>query len=319
MTYTSATLTNSSSKFEHFSLSLPNGAVLSGISHIPLRNSATPNGPLLVGLHGGLGTSQYFDISPDYTAFTYSSMYYIPFVAIDRPGYESSTPPNIDSDTTFWQASGRLLNEYILPAVWNKFGIPSGCDGIVAMGHSMGVPVSIVAAALYCDDKRNGSKPAYPFAGCIISGWGTRRSGLTLPGVSPEIGKDRATFPSSLRDMMFFSEPTLNLAHPAVRALSQEQSVTVSLEEMAEMQVWASYLNGYIERIDMPALLALGEHDWLWQGTQEHLEEYKDLFKRSDRVETLVVKGGAHCMELSYKADEWYKKSFEWANGVCEG
>lgn len=76
------------------------------------------------------------------------------------------------------------------------------------------------------------------------------------------------------------------------------------------MHVWAEHLNGYIERIDMPVLLALGEHDWLWQGTQEHLDEYKDIFKGSDRVETLVVKGGANCMELCYVEKEWYQKCF---------
>lgn len=164
--------TNKSSRFTDFSLILANGATLTGIAHIPPRvDFRYESRPLLVGIHGGTCTAHHYDISPDYTASASSAATGVPFVAFNRPGYAGSTTLlPFPETTTYCQEDGRWGHEYILPALWKEFGVPNGCTGLVATCHSIAVLGGVVTGALYAKDPT----PAYPLAGLILSGFGTR-------------------------------------------------------------------------------------------------------------------------------------------------
>jgi hypothetical protein len=86
--------TNFSSRFSPFTLTLPNGASLSGIHYNPLP-SARPFSsfkPLLIGVHSGACSCHHeLDICSQYTASTVSTGLGIAFVAIMRPNDAGST------------------------------------------------------------------------------------------------------------------------------------------------------------------------------------------------------------------------------------
>ena len=140
---------NKESKFSPFSLTLANGATITGISHIPLGISSSISvRPLIVGIHGGTCNAHNYDIDPSHTLSTISSALGVPFVAINRPSYLGSSTLIIPEDSSFHRETGRWEHEYIFPSLWDKFGAPNGCNGVVLSCHSMAVPGAVVAASL---------------------------------------------------------------------------------------------------------------------------------------------------------------------------
>jgi hypothetical protein len=108
------------SKFANFSLKLQNGGILTGISCIPTRTQCTPASiPLIVAVHGGICTAHNYDIDPSHTASLYVTALGIPFVSINRPGYEGTT--SVLPTDNFHFDTGRWLHEFIFPAIWNEF------------------------------------------------------------------------------------------------------------------------------------------------------------------------------------------------------
>jgi hypothetical protein len=63
----------------------------------------------------------------------------------------------------------------------------------------------------------------------------------------------------------------------------------------------------------VPVLYGLAEHDALWSGKDEHVQEFASKFKSSPRVERGVILGAPHCGELSYWAKGWYMRCFGFA------
>ena len=164
--------TNHSSVFTPFSLEISNDITATGIKHIPTLAPPSPQcRPLILLIHGGGCTAHHFDVCPSLTASTVSSALSIPCIAINRPGYLSSTP--LEPPTlaiTYHQRLGRFLHEQLFPALWRDFGVPNQCSTIVPLAHSLGSSSIIVAAALHTQDSR--LNPVYPLAGIIFSGWG---------------------------------------------------------------------------------------------------------------------------------------------------
>ncbi|KAF5975946.1 alpha beta hydrolase fold [Fusarium coicis] len=168
---------------EPFKLSLQDGTVLSGISNIPSSSSTLEHRPLVVGLHGGSYTSQYFNATPEYSARGISEALSVPFVAIDRPDYRDTTPVgSIPEGSSYPEQWGRRLHDSILPVLWNEYGLSNACTCIVLHCHSLGANGAIVASSLHATS----SSPAYPLGGIVISGFGGTRSLLGCYGGASE-------------------------------------------------------------------------------------------------------------------------------------
>ena len=243
-------VTNRPSKFTPFRLTLSNGAVLTGIAHLPSKGDFRgANRPLVVGIHGGTCTCHNFDICPEYTASHVSAATGVPFVAFNRPGYLDSTTLLPFSDTTYCQEDGRWNHEYIFPALWKEFGEPNGCIGLVAVCHSMAVPAGIIAGGLYARD----SAPAYPLAGLILSGFGTRfvlhAETAGDPNTPPP---PKIYFPFAVKRDLMFSEEKWKCVDPALEPLLETQSTHMHLEEMIDLRMqWPTYRLKYSEDVNV--------------------------------------------------------------------
>lgn len=176
-----AVSTNSQSRFNAFSITLSNGATLTGIAYIPTARAESKNGaPLLVGIHGASCSAYHFDCSPQHTASRYSELFGVPFVASNRPNFLESSGWQIDRSSTgsgkpawdkedglsHFEEEARWLQCYILPCLWNEFGKPNECTSIVTLSHSMSVPITVIAAACYSEQPE--TERQFPWAGTIL-------------------------------------------------------------------------------------------------------------------------------------------------------
>ena len=304
---------NWQSKFKDFSVALPNGMNISGIHYNPPSvKTSTPFKPLLVLIHGGTCTAHNFDVSPTNTASVEADNLGIPVVSINRPGYlESTALTEIPENSTYGQELGKTIyHKYLLPMLWEKFGKPAGCHSVVLLGHSMAAMGMVIAAAAYADDE----SPKYPLSGIILSGWGSRLTDFKVNIPEDQEGKTK------WKQFIMLTYPDKHLADDAILPciVSQDHSIEVEIEGAKE--TWSGsffkYWRQYSDKIKVPIMFGIGEHDALWQGTVEHVKEYETMFPNCERFDGSVVLGAPHAIEWSYMATGWYARCFGFASEV---
>ncbi|KIW22797.1 uncharacterized protein PV07_11061 [Cladophialophora immunda] len=298
-----------------FTLSLANGAQLSGIFSVPTRTSTTPHyQPLIVGVHGGTYFSKYFDAGTTNSAVRLAETLGVPFVSINRPGYRDSTElPPVPDGSTFLQEEGKYLHRYILPKIWQEFGLSSGATTIVMLAHSLGSPSSIVASALHAKEPH----PQYPHGGLIMSGWGTvhgRPSESAKHIVENGVVDGRIAWPLELKDGPMFGDPKLGRVPPEILAMGHDLNTSMSLGEFEDGSFhWLDYWSDYAKEVKVPIMYGMGEHDALWKATRESVQEFAREFTGSPRVESGIVLGAPHCIELSYWGPGWVARCLGFA------
>ncbi|OCF35545.1 hypothetical protein I316_02597 [Kwoniella heveanensis BCC8398] len=148
-----------------FRLQVGNNVVVTGAHSIPAGGSIQPTSaalPLVVGLHGGGYDHRYFDALPGYSAKDLSVALGVPFVSIDRPSYGGTTSVlPIPANSDFTEESAKVLNQSILPGIWNSFGLANRCSCMIILAHSFGVMSAIATAALHAGHVN----PGYPLGG----------------------------------------------------------------------------------------------------------------------------------------------------------
>ncbi|KAK4971595.1 hypothetical protein LTR42_007323 [Elasticomyces elasticus] len=339
-------ITNSSSRFKHFSITLAHGATLTGIVHVPTGSQPSRDTkPLLVGCHGGTCSAYTFDVSPDYTASTYSQLLDVPFVAFNRPNYLDSSGWLVDRASNdpsnprfkpkegdgFFEEEGRWLHEYVLPALWTEFGIPNGCNSIVTLSHSMGCIVTIVAASSYSNQAMVDRK--YKWAGAILYGLAEVHAknmfdalgrDMADPHREPHeipVGQDERIhtppFKTSSRTDLMCGPKGLE-SDETLRGLIEKGALPFLAAEPAELTGWwpqnrARYMAG----VDIPIMYALGEYDWIWQGSKRNVVAFSEHFINAPRVEGALVEGAPHAIDLGRTRRGWWVKCFGFAMEVA--
>ena len=97
--------------------------------------------PLIIAVHGGTYTSEYFDI-PGHSLLDHAAGLGIPIVAIDRPGYRVSTP--VGASDSIILKNAEVLDQ-VIAELWEAWG--QGTSGVFLIGHSIGGAVVTAIAA----------------------------------------------------------------------------------------------------------------------------------------------------------------------------
>ena len=297
---------------QSFRLTLANDGVVQGAHAIPTQSpSPVKHRPLIVALHGGGYDHQYFDALPGYSASLMSNALATPFVTIDRPSYggTSSILP-IPSGSDFTTESAFQLHRFILPKLWEEFGIPNGCTCIVLLCHSLGVMPGIAVAALYGDERT----PEYPLGGIIASGMGNTQSQSAKgnPPRYPRVDDNHALCPTELKDAVMFKPGTYA---PEMLEQTERLNAACPIPEIAGfvtqwMPVWKEK---WAPAVKVPVMYSLVEDDPFFEATQEEVDRCVKAFANSIRVEGSLIRGAPHCVELSYWAQGWYARCFGFA------
>ncbi|KAK3048969.1 hypothetical protein LTR09_009623 [Extremus antarcticus] len=338
--------TNPTSEFEEFSLKLSNGATLTGISYIPAQRGVAGSAtrPLVVGIHGASCSAYVYDVSPEYTASKYSMLSNVPFLAFNRPNYlgssgrlvdrssEASATPQFEAKEgeALVQEEARWYHELIFPALWEEFAVPNHCSSIVTTSHSMAVPPTIIASGLY-----SASRPSegYVWAGMVLSGFAEVNNNTFL-SVSGNLATNEYT-PDQLpygQDSKIHTPPYLErdkqelmlgppgLCDNDLRPLIWKQQTPLLQQEVFDMfGIWIQEKARYKAAVKIPVLNGLGEFDYIWNGTKENADSFCSDFTSCPRLESAVVEGAPHAIELSRAGGGWWMRVFGWAIEVGIG
>jgi pimeloyl-ACP methyl ester carboxylesterase len=317
----------SGSKFTEFALKLSNGAKLTGLQYAPssVHEQALSKGrPLLVLIHGGTCTPYHFDLTDDHTYSNVADALNIPIVAIDRPGYGGTTtflPLNDAEDDggrlLYHLETARWLHEHIFPALWQEFGIKTGCTGLVGLGHSMAGEQVVIVGGLYSRDQA----PAYPLKGIVIYGMGCRM--VDRPELREGFEPDQP-FPNQIFfqdhaiERLMLSESSLELCEDNIYPNVTKMVVGMPVEELlAHVIWWLPNFRQYAGEINVPVLYQLGAFDWLWETSEEHVKEFGQAFIQCPRFDGALVADAPHAIEWSQVGKSWSMKVGEWAVAVA--
>jgi len=220
--------------------------------------------PLLVALHGGTYTSQYFGVAggPSGSFLDIAARNGFAVLTIDRPGYGESTLIPEEENTFARQAEildqviGRSLDQW--PA-----------RGVVLIGHSIGGMVGLEIAARH---------PGWPLAGVATSGNGAR---IPAGGAAEALGSlplsGVVDLPVAERDgVMFgpagtFTEAGRNAAHGSY--------APTPFVELVLAPVWArERLGAVAAAVEVPVQTVLAAHDALWDSSAAALADYESRF-----------------------------------------
>ncbi|KAM0550593.1 hypothetical protein ACHAPJ_008851 [Fusarium lateritium] len=295
---------------ESFKLSLSDDTVVSGICNIPPSPSSLKYRPLVVGLHGGCYTSQYFDVTPECTASTASNALSVPFVAIDRPDYKESTPVGpIPEGSSYPEEWGTRLHGSILPALWKEFGLVNACTCIVLHCHSLGANGALVAASLHATAS---GTPAYPLGGIVFSGFGSLLKDTGGHVSQPENPPSHMNIPVEVKDKTLLLPGT---ADESIYAQSERIDHALPYEELASLRKsWlAEWKQKWGVNVTTPVMIGFAERDHYWDATDEHLKDFAEGLPKGKRVDLSIIRGAPHNIELSYWGPGWYARSFGFA------
>ncbi|KAI1810717.1 hypothetical protein GGS20DRAFT_157223 [Poronia punctata] len=318
---------------QEFQLSLPSGTTLTGRHNLPSPTTTPPpppppppsstpetknhdhkyNRPLIIALHGGSYTSAYFDMDSTKAATNLSNVLRVPFIAIDRSELKDVSSDN--KSEMYQESDGLRLHDEILPLLWKKYGLATGCTSIVLHSHSMGVPSAIVAAGLRnTNNNNNTNENTYPLSGLIISGWGTQ---------FVETNPLSAILSSSPSDpqVVFEAKGKLDIMLPPWAADSEIREVAVKINlptPAREMQdalgEWlVRWGSEWADKVRVPVMVGIAGRDGLWKGTEEHVVDLVGAFGNSSRVDGSLIPGAPHNLEVGYWAPGWFARCFGFA------
>jgi hypothetical protein len=71
--------------------------------------------------------------------------------------------------------------------------------------------------------------------------------------------------------------------------------------------------------IELCSMYAMGEHDWLWEGSKKHIKEFEEWFPGCPRFDGSTTLGAPHALEWGRVSQGRYARGFGWALEVCAG
>lgn len=182
--------------------------------------------PLIIAVHGGTYTSDYFDI-PGYSLLDRAAALGIPIVAIDRPGYRSSSP--VDGSDSIIMNNADVL-EHVIAELWEAWG--QGTSGVFLIGHSIGGAVVTAIAAKH---------PSWPLLGIAVSGCLLEVPAQARDGFNALPDILMIDLPTPMKDsVMFGPEWTYDKSMPAASYPSNSQ---IPRAELIDIN------NGWIDRV----------------------------------------------------------------------
>ncbi|MFJ8864376.1 alpha/beta hydrolase [Streptomyces sp. NPDC102473] len=245
---------------------------------------ARPSGkPLIVALHGGTYTAQYFDVAgtPEGSFLDVATAHGYPVVAFDRPGYGGSTPLEPDANT--FTRHAELLAGAVTQATARL-----AADRVFLIGHSIGGMIALMIAAAY---------PGLPLIGVSATGMGAV---IPSGGAAEALGSlppdETVDLPYDERDGVMFGPPGTYGAEGVRQAHGAYAPVPV--RELVQAPAWPrEHLPVVAPLVRVPVHNALAEFDALWHSSPENVARFAAMFSAAPFVDASVARGTGHCID----------------------
>ncbi|OZE80170.1 alpha/beta hydrolase [Rhodococcus sp. 15-649-1-2] len=261
------------------------GVPMSGLSSEVERPRA-----VIVALHGGATTPEYFDAPgyPHQSLLRVGATLGFTVVAPDRPGYGVSRPMLGDD----LSVSDQL--DFAFGAIEQFLDGRERGAGIFMLGHSQG---SVLTAKMAADPR------AVDVLGIEIAGTGVRHHALARERL--DLPVTHRTSSSTLRNLLW--EPTR--LYPNRRRLVS----SAPRFEGADAKLWPADFTALAPRITVPVRISLGDHEFWWQSGTAELTALGELFTSSPRVVVDEMFESGHNLSLGTSALAYHLKVLSFA------
>ncbi|MDV3128994.1 alpha/beta fold hydrolase [Mycobacterium sp. 21AC1] len=238
--------------------------------------------PLLVLLHGGGYTSEYFKVAGSQAGsfVDIANRSGFDVLRIDRPGYGRSTRLADEVNTYAHQA------EILARAVASAIGDED--RPVFLVGHSIGGMISLELAARQLD---------WCLVGLSVSGMGAQLSDSGLGeqlGAIP--GSGLAELPAELRRQIFYGpEATVSADVVEAAGICYAPAPIVELRAAAR---WAfERLDEVAAAVTAPVHHALGEYDSLWDVSEAALAAFTSRFRPEVSIRPELIRRAGHSID----------------------
>lgn len=280
-----------------FTHTTADGRAFTGCTNIGTDLEVRSGAPLVIALHGGTYSSEYFDI-PGHSLLDNASALGVPVIALDRPNYVGSSP--LASDESIIFANAEVIGDAI-GSIWDEQH--DGAPGIVLVAHSIGAAVATKIAA---------TPQPWPLLGLATSG--------CLVRVPPESAGAWAALPDiamidlpvPLKDqLMFGPDSTYDDAMPAA---SYPSNTLVPKAELLDITGgWIASRAEVCGQITVPVHHRQGEFDHLWVTSQDEIDEFRAGFMVAPSIDAELQLGSGHCIDFHLPSDEFQRSQLEFA------
>lgn len=267
-------------------------------------DKVSPNAgdPLVIALHGGTYSSEYFDI-PNHSLLDNGTKQGIAVIAIDRPNYLGSSP--LTSEGSIIEDNATVLGDAI-GSIWSEHG--GDAAGIVLVAHSIGGAVATTIAA---------NEQAWPMLGLATSG--------CLVRVPPESAGAWAALPDipmidlpvPLKDQLMFGPPeTYDDAMPAA---SYPSNTLVPKAELLDITGgWIERRAATCARVKVPVHHRSAEFDHLWVVDQGEVDTYKAGFTSAASIDAALTLAAGHCIDFHLPSDDFQNSQLAFARDCAQ-
>lgn len=239
--------------------------------------------PLIIAVHGGTYTSEYFDI-PGHSLLGRAEAAGIPVVAIDRPSYGGSTPVAKGGPDSVILENAEVL-DHLAAELWARFG--TGTAGVVLVGHSIGGAVVIATAA---------RAPSWPLLGIAVSGCLLQVPQEQLAAFG-ELPDAPSRMPQEIKDAVMFGPPgTYDADMP--QASHPSDAPTPPAELIDINTSWPQRVRSVAAQVTVPVHSRQGEFDRLWLTDARQVEEFGAAFDAAPHVDARLVRSAGHCVDF---------------------
>lgn len=266
------------------------------------RNAAQPTAgnPLVIALHGGTYTSEYFDI-PGHSLLDRAEAAGLAVIALDRPNYAGSS--ELTSDGSIIGANADVLSVAI-GEIWKQHG--GDASGIVLVAHSIGGAIATEIAA---------SQPSWPLRGLAISGCLVRvpaESRAAWEALPPILMID---LPTPLKDQVMFG-PVGTYSDDMPTASHRSNALVPRAELLDITGGWIERRADVCGKVTVPVFHRQGEFDALWVTSADEIEEFRAGFTSAASVDTALEAGSGHCIDFHLAGAQFQDAELAFASGV---
>ncbi|MFL1380811.1 alpha/beta hydrolase [Nocardiopsis protaetiae] len=238
-------------------------------------------GPLIVALHGGTYTRDYWRVpgSPAGSLTDTAVRNGHPVLAFDRPGYGGSDALP-EAEHTFDRHADLL--ERAIGEVVARFGF----DGVALLGHSIGGMIALDIAS---------RAPGWPLVCVAVTGVGAvNRPAAAQLGSLPLSGV--IDLPADDRDAVMFGPPGSHTEQ--ARTAARGSYAPTPFTELVQAPSWADdHLPRIAARVRVPVHQELAEQDALWVGDADTADAFARLFTAAPAVHTATIPECGHSVD----------------------
>ena len=258
--------------------------------------------PVIVALHGGTYSSQYFDIA-GHSLLDNATKQGIAVIALDRPNYLGSS--TLTSEGSIIADNATVIGDAI-GSIFSEHG--GDAKGVVLVAHSIGGAIATIIAA---------TPQSWPLLGLATSGCLVR-----VPAESAEAWTQLPPIPMidlpvPLKDQLMFGPPeTYDDAMPAA---SYPSNTLVPKAELLDITgAWIERRAETCAAVAVPVHHRSAEFDHLWVVDQSEVDAYRAGFTSAPSIDAELQLAAGHCIDFHLPSDEFQNSQLAFARASAK-